>query len=263
MRLREKRVVITGGASGIGRAIAERFAAEGAVVAIADLDAAGAARAAVEIAGSGGRAFAFEVDVADEERVADMVGRVERELSGIDVLVNNASNIPHDDLLGMSTEEWDLDVRVALRGPYLCTKHALPGMLVRGSGAFVNITSVNALGFYGNEAYSAGKAGLISLTRSVAVRYGPSGIRANAIAAGTVRTPVWSHRVELNPNVFDEVAKWYPLQRVGNPVDIANAALYLASDEAGWVTGAVIPVDGGLTGGSYRMTAELVPESDF
>lgn len=263
MRLRDRRVVVTGAASGIGRATASRFAAEGAAVAIADLNEDGAARVAEEISAGGGRAVAFGVDVGDEDRVAALMRAVERELGGVDVLVNNASNVPHDDLLGMTTDQWDLDVRIALRGPYLCTKHALPGMLERGGGVFVNITSVNALGFYGNEAYSAGKAGLISLTRSVAVRYGAKGIRANAIAAGTVRTPVWQHRVDLNPNVFADVAAWYPLQRVGEPEDIANAALFLASDEASWLTGAVIPVDGGLTAGSYRMTVELVPESKF
>jgi meso-butanediol dehydrogenase/(S,S)-butanediol dehydrogenase/diacetyl reductase len=263
MRLRDKRAVVTGSASGIGRAIAMRFASEGAAVAVADLDEPGAARVAEEITAGGGRACAVDVDVTDEQRVARMYARVDEELGGLDILVNNANNKPSDDLMVMTSEDWDRDVRVTLRGPYLCTRAALPAMLERGSGTIVNIASVNGLGFYGNEAYSAAKAGLISLTRSVAVRYGNRGVRANAIAPGTVRTPNWSARVEVDPEVFEKVSAWYPLGRVGEPEDVANAALFLASDETAWVTGAVLPVDGGLTAGSYRMTAELIPDSEF
>lgn len=263
MRLRDKRAVVTGSASGIGRAIALRFAGEGARVVVADLDEEGAARVAEEIVSSGGHAIAVDVDVTEEERVARMYARVDQELGGTDILVNNANNRPSDDLLVMGTADWDRDVRVTLRGPYLCTRGALPGMVERGSGAVVNIASVNGLGFYGNEAYSAAKAGLISLTRSVAVRYGNRGVRANALAPGTVRTPNWTARMEIDPNVFDKVSAWYPSGRVGEPEDVANAALFLASDEADWVTGTVLPVDGGLTAGSYRMTSELVPESEF
>jgi meso-butanediol dehydrogenase/(S,S)-butanediol dehydrogenase/diacetyl reductase len=263
MRLRDKRVIVTGSASGIGRAIAMRFAQEGAAVVIADLDEQGAVRVAEAVATHGGRAIAVDVDVTDEERVARMLARAEDALGGVDVLVNNANNRPSDDLLAMDPADWDGDVRVTLRGPYLCTRAVLPAMLERGSGAIVNIASVNGLGFYGNEAYSAAKAGLISLTRSVAVRYGKRGVRANAVAPGTVRTPNWEARVEIDPDVFDKVSAWYPLGRVGEPGDVANAALFLASDEAAWVTGAVLPVDGGLTAGNYRMTSELVPESEF
>lgn len=263
MRLARKRALVTGAASGIGRAIALRYAAEGASVVIADIDVDGAERVRTEIADTGGTAIAVELDIGADDRVDAMARRVNDELGGVDILVNNANNMPSDDLLEMSTQAWDFDVRIALRGPYRCVRAMLPGMLEQGSGAIVNISSVNAVGFYGNEAYSAGKAGLISLTRSIAVRYGRNGIRANAIAAGTVRTPVWEGRRELDPEVFDKVASWYPLGRVGMPDDVANAALFLASDEAAWVTGAVLSVDGGLTAGNYRMTTELIPESEF
>ena len=261
MRLQDKRIIVTGAASGIGRAVAQRFADEGAIVALADLNREGAEQAAAQIVDGGGRARGFAVDVTDEVRVAEMVAAVEDAYGGIDVLVNNANNHPSDDLIEMAIADWDRDVGVTLRGPYLCLRAVLPGMIARGSGTIVNIASVNGLGFYGNEAYSAAKAGVISLTRSVAVRYGPSGVRANALAPGTVRTPAWQKRVEIDPDVFDKAARWYPTGRVGEPEDIANAALFLASDEAAWISGAVLPVDGGLTAGSYRMTVDLVPES--
>jgi NAD(P)-dependent dehydrogenase (short-subunit alcohol dehydrogenase family) len=131
-------------------------------------------------------------------------------------------------------------------------------MAESGSGVILNISSVNALGYYGNEAYSAAKAGLLSLTRSLAVRYGPSGIRVNAIAPGSLRTPAWEQRKENDPAVFERIAKWYPLGRVGEPEDVAGAALFLASDEAVWITGAVLPVDGGLTAGNMQMMEEMI-----
>jgi meso-butanediol dehydrogenase/(S,S)-butanediol dehydrogenase/diacetyl reductase len=262
MRVQGKRAIVTGAASGIGRAIARRLAGEGARVAIADLDLDRAMEVGEEIAGDGGTGMAVAVDVSDPQRVASMLEGVGRSFGGVDVLVNNAVNRPADDLLAMSVEDWDRDVAVTLRGAYLCTRAVLPGMLTRGAGAIVNIASVNGLAYYGNEAYSAAKAGLISLTRSTAVRYGPHGVRANAIAPGTVRTPNWDARVAADRDVFDKVATWYPAGRVGEPEDIAHAALFLASDEASWVTGAVLPVDGGLTAGSYRMTVDLLPDSD-
>src|SRR5215211_7585898 len=145
-----------------------------------------------------------------------------------------------------------------LKGPFLCSQAVLPDMVENGSGVILNISSVNALGYYGNEAYSAAKAGILSLTRSLAVRYGPSGIRINAIAPGTLRTPAWEERRRANPEVFERLTKWYPLGRVGEPEDVAGAALFLASDDAAWITGAVLPVDGGLTAGNMQMMEEMI-----
>jgi NAD(P)-dependent dehydrogenase (short-subunit alcohol dehydrogenase family) len=135
-------------------------------------------------------------------------------------------------------------------------------MTKNGSGVILNISSVNALGYYGNEAYSAAKAGILSLTRSLAVRYGPSGVRVNAIAPGTLRTPAWEKRREADPGVFERVARWYPLGRIGEPEDVAGAALFLASDEAAWISGAVLPVDGGLTTGNMEMMKEIIKEPE-
>ena len=137
----------------------------------------------------------------------------------------------------------------------------LPGMIKQRRGVIVNIASVNGLAYFGNEAYSAAKAGVINLTQSMAVRYGRYGIRANAIAPGSVRTPIWQQRIDKDPQVLETLKKWYPLGRIGEPDDIAKAALFLASDAASWITGIVLPVDGGLMAGNPEMARELLVES--
>ena len=156
---------------------------------------------------------------------------------------------------------WERDVSVVLKSVFLCSQAVLPSMIERRGGVIVNITSVNGLSALGNEAYSAAKAGVINLTQGIAVRYGHHGIRCNAIAPGTIRTPIWQERIDRDPVVFERLVKWYPLGRVGEPEDIANAAMFLASDDAGWITGTVLTVDGGLLAGNYRMTRELLTEA--
>ena len=248
-RLEGKRAIVTGGGSGIGRATCRRFAAEGATVVVADLIAERAEEVAAEI---GGAAVQADVTVAaDVARLVDAAGR-------IDVLVNNAGGGMADDLLEISEEEWDTDVAVNLKSAFLCSKAVLPGMIERGSGVILNISSVNGMAFFANEPYSAAKAGLINLTRSMAVRYGRHGIRAVAIAPGTIRTPLWQERVDKEPAIFERLIRWYPLRRVGEPEDVANAAVFLASDDASWITGEVLRVDGGLLAGNAQMARELV-----
>ncbi len=189
-----------------------------------------------------------------------MVGLARREFGPVDVLVNNAARATDKDLLDLDDEQWESDVSVALKGSFLCARAVLPDMTARGSGVIINVSSVNALGYFGNEAYSAAKAGVLSLTRSLAVRYGPSGVRANAVVPGTLRTPAWEERRRSDPEIFERVAAWYPLGRVGEPEDVANAALFLASDEASWITGVALPVDGGLLAGNARMMREMIQE---
>jgi NAD(P)-dependent dehydrogenase (short-subunit alcohol dehydrogenase family) len=248
-RLAGKRAVVTGGGSGIGRATCRRFAAEGATVVVADLIGERAEEVAAEI---GGTAVQADVTVAaDVVRLVDAAGR-------IDVLVNNAGGGMADDLLEIGEEEWDTDVELNLKSAFLCSKAVLPGMIEQGSGVIVNITSVNGMAFFANEPYSAAKAGLISLTRSMAVRYGKHGIRAVAIAPGTIRSPLWQERVDKEPAIFERLVRWYPLGRVGEPEDVANAAVFLASDDAAWITGEVLRVDGGLLAGNAQMARELV-----
>jgi meso-butanediol dehydrogenase / (S,S)-butanediol dehydrogenase / diacetyl reductase len=260
MRFQGRVAIVTGSGSGLGRLLAHRFAAEGAAVVIADVDEQGARTVADEISDAGGRSLAKRTDVTNAGEVAAMAQAAREAFGAADILVNNAAKATDADFLDISEEAWDEDVSIALKGSFLCCRAVLPDMMERRSGMILNISSVNALAYYGNEAYSAAKAGILSLTRSLAVRYGPFGVRTNAIAPGTLRTPAWEDRQQKDPRVFERVAAWYPLGRVGQPEDVVGAALFLASDEASWITGAVLPVDGGLTAGNHRMTREIVQD---
>ena len=252
--------VVTGGGSGIGRAIAETFAREGSTVVVADLHGDRAEAVASAIDQRGGTAMAVAADVSTPEGVIHVFARAESVFAPVDVVVNNAGASIGTDLRAIEPDVWDRNFAIVLKSAYMCTRAALPGMIAKGQGNVLNIASVNGLMGLGEEAYSAAKAGMINLTQNTAVRYGQYGVRANCIAPGSVETPIWAERVAANPNVFEELAAWYPLGRVGQPQDIANAALFLVSDAAAWITGIVLPVDGGLTAGSFRMARDLSPE---
>jgi NAD(P)-dependent dehydrogenase (short-subunit alcohol dehydrogenase family) len=257
MRLRDQIAIVTGGGSGIGQAICELFAREGAGVVAADRYLERAQETAGRITAAGGSALAVQADVADHAAVEAMVARTVDAYGKVDILVNNAAVAEGDDILTYDEHVWEMNLNVVLKSVFLCSRAVLPGMIARRRGAIVNIASVNGLTGLGEEAYSAAKAGVVNLTKNLAVKYGRYQIRANAIAPGTIQTPIWRARLQEVPDVFDRLARWYPLGRVGQPEDVAKAALFLASDDAAWITGTVLNVDGGLLAGSYRMAQEL------
>ncbi len=262
MRFQGRVAIITGGGSGLGRALAHSFAAEGAAVVVADVAGQRATEVVREISEAGGESLAQTTDVTSAVDVEAMVEAAREVFGSVDILVNNAAKATDADFFDVSEEIWDEDVAVTLKSAFLCSQAVLEGMTKNRSGVILNISSVNALSYFGNEAYSAAKAGILSLTRSLAVRCGPFGVRVNAIAPGTLRTPAWEHRRQKDPDVFERVTKWYPLGRIGEPEDVAGAALFLASDEAAWISGAVLPVDGGLTAGNMQMMQEIIKVPD-
>jgi NAD(P)-dependent dehydrogenase (short-subunit alcohol dehydrogenase family) len=261
MRFAGKVVAVTGAAGGIGQALCRHFGGEGA--AIAALDRSDAVTAfADELAGEKIRVSAAIFDVADAGAVADAFARLAADLGSIDILVNNAGVSRHSALARTTPEGWAEDIGANLNGAYNCCYAVLPAMKEKRSGSIVNIGSVNALSALGDAAYSAGKAGMVSMTRSIAVEFGRYNIRCNIVCPGTVRTPIWDERTKRNPAVLEQLRRWYPLRRVIEPIEVMRAVAFLASDEASAITGAVLPVDCGLTAGNIVMARELTLE-DF
>lgn len=252
--------MITGGGSGIGEAMCHRFAREGATVVVAARTVDAAMPVVDAIRAAGGRAHPARADVANEAEVVAMFAAIDDEIGNIDILINNAARARFDGVPHSSVDAWDEEIGIVLRSVYLCSREALPEMIARGRGTIVNISSVNGLTALGQEAYSAAKAGVINLTQNLAVRHGPDGVRVNCICHETVRTPIWECISAESPGVLEKLTGWYPLGRVGEPEDIANAALFLASDESAWITGETLNVDGGLMAGSFRMSRDLAGE---
>jgi NAD(P)-dependent dehydrogenase (short-subunit alcohol dehydrogenase family) len=251
MRLRDKVVFITGGASGMGRLAAKLFAREGARIVVADVAAPAGEELAGEIGRGGGDAMFVPADVAREDEVRRAIRLAGDRFGRLDVLYNNAGIFPERDGSVVDLEErvWDQVMSVNLKGIYLCCKHGIPELLKAGGGSIINVASFVALVGCSvpQDAYTASKGGVIALTKSLAVQFGPRGIRCNAIAPGPVETPLLTSWLLANPEAKQRRLNRIPLGRFGRPEDVVQLALYLASDESTWVNGSVMVVDGGIT----------------
>ena len=246
-QLEGKVALITGAARGVGKVIAERFAREGAYVVIDDVDDVAGQATAEAIAAAGGSARYIHADIGKVEAVEALVSATVEAFGPVDILVNNA--LPPS--RHVVNNDWDPLIDVCLKGPWLLMQAVLPSMIERRSGSIVNISSVNGLAGFGDEhVYSAAKAGLIGMSRSMATRYGRKGIRINVICPGSIATDAWNLMLERDPGLHERLVGLYPIGRLGNPEDIAGAALYLAGPDAGFTTGSVMVVDGGITAGN-------------
>ena len=250
MRLANKVAIITGSAGGMGKAAAELFAREGASIVVTDIAAAEGEETARGIRDAGGRAIFVKADAASEDEVSHMVDAAIRAFGQVDVLYNNAGIMPVEDgsVTDITGATWDKVMDVNLKSAFLCSKYVIPHMVKQGKGSIINVASFVA--FMGctvpQDAYTASKGGMLSLTKSFAVQYGRHGIRCNAICPGPIETPLlrvlWTSEEARNLRL-----NRIPLGRFGEAKDIVYMALYLASDESSWTTGAWLMVDGGIS----------------
>ncbi|NNU35569.1 SDR family oxidoreductase [Rhizobium sophorae] len=251
-RLRNKIAIVTGGSTGIGEATCHRFAEEGAKVAIFDVVAEQGARVAESIREAGGDAAFYKVDVSKEDEVAPAIEQVVNAWGKLDILVNNAAvtgvnKLAHD----VTVDEWDRIFAINVRGVFLCTKHAVKPMMAAKGGSIVNFSSIYAL--IGNDdlpPYHATKGAVLAMTKTDAICYASFGIRINAVHPGSTKTPLFMKAGETYPggldHYLDMMKSKHPLT-LGEPVDVANCVLFLASDEARFVTGSSLVCDGGYT----------------
>ena len=244
MRLKDKVTMITGSGSGIGRWTALLFAKEGAKVVVCDVNEQGGQETVKTIIDSGGEAFFAKLDVSNREQVKNVVQETLDKYGKIDVLINNAGIIQDALVVKMTEEQWDRVININLKGPFNCIQAVVGAMMEKGGGEIINVSSI--VGLYGNIGqtnYAAAKAGLIGMTKTLSKELGKKGIRVNAIAPGFILTPM---TVGIPEKILEMMKEKTPLKRLGLPEDVANTLLFLASDEASFINGAVISVDGGL-----------------
>ena len=250
-RLAGKVVLVTGAGSGMGAEAALRFAQEGARIVACDVDAGAAKRTVATVEAAGGKALAVAMNVAKEAEVKAGIALAVKTYGKLDCLYNNAGIFPSDDHSVTDTEEkvWDTVLAVNVKGVYLVCKHGIPELLSAGGGSIINVASFVALVGCSvpQDAYTASKGAVIALTKSLAVQFGPKGIRSNAICPGPIETPLLSAWLLKEPAEKAKRLNRIPMGRFGKSEDIVNLALYLASDESRWTNGAALVVDGGIT----------------
>ncbi len=244
MELKDKIALVTGGAQGIGKIVGEELARQGAHVILGDVNLEGAQASAAEIKNNGGSASAVELNVTDAVGVQKTFDSISKEFKLVDILVNNAGITRDGLVMRMKEADWDLVLSINLKGSFLCTQQAVKQMMKQKSGSIVNIASiVGLMGNAGQANYSASKAGLIGLTKTTAREVASRGIRVNAIAPGFIDTAMTQ---VLDEKVRERLIEQIPLARLGLPEDIANCVSFLVSDRAGYVTGQVLSVNGGM-----------------
>jgi 3-oxoacyl-[acyl-carrier protein] reductase len=244
MNVENKVAIITGAGSGIGRETALLFGKEGAKVVVADMNEKAGVETAEQIRKNGGDAFFARLDVSDREQSKQVVCDTLERFGKIDILINNAGIIQDALVSRMTEDQWDKVITIDLKGPFNCIQAVVEAMTNHGTGEIINVSSI--VGLYGNVGqsnYSAAKAGLIGLTKTLAKELGKKGIRVNAVAPGFIVTPMTA---TVPDKILEMMKEKTPLRRLGQPDDVAFALLYLASDEANFVNGAVLSVDGGL-----------------
>jgi len=244
MRVKDKVVIITGGGSGIGKETGLLFAREGAKVVVGDVNEKAGVETVDAIKNGGGDALFVKLDVSNREQTKQVVKDTIAKYGRIDVLINNAGIIQDALVVKMTEDQWDKVIDINLKGPFNCIQAVAEQMIAQGSGVILNISSIVALyGNVGQTNYAATKAGLVGMTKTLAKELGKKGIRVNAIAPGFIYTPMTATVPE---KILDMMKEKTPLKRLGTPMDVANALLFLSSDEASFINGAVISVDGGL-----------------
>jgi NAD(P)-dependent dehydrogenase (short-subunit alcohol dehydrogenase family) len=257
MQLKDKVAIITGAASGIGKATSIVFGREGAKVLCADINADGAEAVARQIADTGGEAASFKVDVAEEAQVQAMVADAVARWGALHAIYNNAGIGTGAPVTQMTVEEWDRMHAINLRGVFLGTKHAIPEMLKSGGGAIVNTASdAGLMGTPMLSSYCATKGGVVMFTKATAVEWAGMGIRINCVCPGVIRTPILDPMLAMaqaagvsNEQMWERMGKSHPIGRVGEPSEVGEAVAFLCSDRASFITGVAMPVDGGMAAG--------------
>ena len=251
MRLKGKRAVVTGAARGIGRATARELAAQGAQVILLDLDAAKGKSTSAEIRAAGGNCFFRKLDVTKSDEIAQVATAILSEVGYIDILVNNAGIWRPGTVANLSEATWDAVIDTNVKSVFLVSKRFVPSMIERRRGAIANVASVAGMvGAADASAYAASKGAVINLTRSMALDFAPYNVRVNCVCPGMMDTEMGDAVVghyRPNANAAETKANWQPLVRVGIPDDVAKAVLYMVSDDALFMTGSIVVVDGGLT----------------